>query len=70
MELLWAAAENNIAGLRRLVAQGVPVHAQDYDQRTAIYTKVMVLFSEVICFQGNFCLFYLLLPWLLGVVYL
>jgi glutaminase len=37
VELLWAAAENNIAGLRRLVAQGVPVHAQDYDQRTALH---------------------------------
>jgi glutaminase len=37
VELLWAAAENNIAGLRRLVAQGVPVHAPDYDQRTALH---------------------------------
>jgi glutaminase len=37
IELLWAAAENNLPGLRRLVAQGVPVHAQDYDKRTALH---------------------------------
>jgi glutaminase len=37
VELLWAAAENNVYGLRRLVAQGVPVHAQDYDRRTALH---------------------------------
>jgi glutaminase len=37
VELLWAASENDIAGLRRLVAQGVPVHAQDYDKRTALH---------------------------------
>jgi glutaminase len=35
--LLWAAAENNIDGLRRLVAQGVPMHVQDYDKRTALH---------------------------------
>ena len=37
VELLWAAAENNVAGLRRLVALGVPIHAQDYDRRTALH---------------------------------
>lgn len=37
VELLWAASENDITGLRRLVAQGVPVHAQDYDNRTALH---------------------------------
>jgi glutaminase len=37
VELLWASAENSIAGIRQLVAQGVPVHAQDYDQRTALH---------------------------------
>ena len=37
VELLWAAAENNIAGLQRLVAHGVPVKAQDYDKRTALH---------------------------------
>ncbi len=36
-ELLWAATENNILGLRRLVAQGVPVAAQDYDLRTPLH---------------------------------
>lgn len=37
VELLWAAAENDIPGLRRLVAQGIPVHARDYDKRTALH---------------------------------
>ncbi len=37
VELLWAASENNISGIRRLVAQGVPVHAEDYDKRTALH---------------------------------
>ena len=37
VELLWASAENNIAGLQRLVAHGMPVHAQDYDKRTALH---------------------------------
>lgn len=37
VELLWAAAENNIAGLQRLVAHGIPVNAQDYDKRTALH---------------------------------
>jgi glutaminase len=37
VELLWAASENDIPGLRRMVAQGVPVHAQDYDKRTALH---------------------------------
>jgi len=37
VELLWAAAENNIVGMKRLIAQGVPVDAQDYDQRTPLH---------------------------------
>ena len=37
IELLWAAADNDVSGLRRLVTQGVPVHAQDYDRRTALH---------------------------------
>lgn len=37
VELLWAAAENDVAGLRRMVAKGVPVHAEDYDKRTALH---------------------------------
>jgi glutaminase len=37
IELLFAAAQNNVVGIKRLVARGVPVHAQDYDQRTALH---------------------------------
>lgn len=37
VELLWAAAQDNLPGIKRLIAQGVPVHAQDYDQRTALH---------------------------------
>lgn len=37
IELLWAAADNDVVDLRRLVAQGVPVHAQNYDQRTSLH---------------------------------
>lgn len=37
VELLWAAHDDNIAGLRRLAVQGVPMEAQDYDKRTALH---------------------------------
>jgi len=37
IELLFAAAENDVNGLRQLVAKGVPVHAGDYDSRTALH---------------------------------
>ena len=37
VELLWAASENDISGLRRLLAKGIPVHAMDYDKRTALH---------------------------------
>ena len=37
IELLFAAAENNVDNIRHLVAQGVPVHAGDYDLRTALH---------------------------------
>ena len=37
IELLFAAAENNVDGIRLLVARGVPVHAGDYDSRTALH---------------------------------
>lgn len=36
-ELLWAAAADDLDGLRRLVARGVPLHAADYDGRTALH---------------------------------
>ena len=38
VELLWAAAENDVEGLRRFVAQGVPISASDYDGRTVLHT--------------------------------
>jgi anti-sigma regulatory factor (Ser/Thr protein kinase) len=37
VELLWAAAENDIDGLRRCLAHGIPVSAADYDGRTALH---------------------------------
>jgi glutaminase len=37
VELLWAASENDIDGLRRCLAHGIPVSAADYDGRTALH---------------------------------
>ena len=37
VDLLWSSAQNDLSGIKRLLAQGVPVHAQDYDQRTALH---------------------------------
>lgn len=37
VELLWATSENDIDGLRRCLAHGVPVSAADYDGRTALH---------------------------------
>ena len=37
VELLWAAAENDIDNLRRCLAKGIPVSAADYDGRTALH---------------------------------
>ncbi len=37
IELLFAAFENNVEGIRTLIAKGVPVHAGDYDSRTALH---------------------------------
>lgn len=37
VELLWAAADNDIDGLRRCLANGMPVSAADYDGRTALH---------------------------------
>ena len=37
IELLFAAFENNVEGIRSLIAKGVPVHAGDYDSRTALH---------------------------------
>lgn len=48
VELLWAAAENNLSGLKRLVARGVPVHAQDYDNRTALHLAAAEGHMEIV----------------------
>ena len=37
VELLWAAAENDIDNLRRCLAKGIPASAADYDGRTALH---------------------------------
>ena len=37
VELLWAASENEVEGLRRCVANGIPLSAADYDGRTALH---------------------------------
>ncbi|MCB9749562.1 MAG: glutaminase A [Myxococcales bacterium] len=37
IQLLWAAASGDITGLQRMVALGVPLHAADYDGRTAMH---------------------------------
>jgi len=37
IELLFAAADNNVDGIRQLIAKGVPVNAGDYDSRTALH---------------------------------
>ncbi len=36
-ELLFAAARNDITGIRQLIAKGVPVHAGNFDSRTALH---------------------------------
>ena len=37
VELLWAASENDLVGLRRCLAEGMPLGACDYDNRTALH---------------------------------
>jgi ankyrin repeat protein len=37
VELLWAASEGDIEGLRRCLARGIPISAADYDGRTALH---------------------------------
>ena len=36
-ELIWAASMGDLEAIRRLVAQGVPLEAADYDHRTAMH---------------------------------
>ncbi len=47
VELLWAAATNDMAALRRFVALGVPLHAADYDGRTALHLGASAGHTEV-----------------------
>ncbi len=37
VELLWAAAENDLAGILTALAKGIPASAADYDGRTALH---------------------------------
>ncbi len=37
VELLWAAAEGNVANIQGLIAQGLNVNSADYDGRTALH---------------------------------
>jgi ankyrin repeat protein len=55
-ELLWAAYHGDLAGLRRLVAQGVPVDAADYDGRTALHLAAAennVAAARYLLFHGH-----------------
>ena len=36
-ELLFAAAANDITRIRQLIAKGIPVHAGNFDSRTALH---------------------------------
>ena len=36
-ELIWAASLGDLEATRRLVAQGIPLEAADYDSRTALH---------------------------------
>ena len=36
-ELLFAAAGNDITRIRQLIAKGIPVHAGNFDSRTALH---------------------------------
>ncbi|MEC7241393.1 MAG: ankyrin repeat domain-containing protein, partial [Myxococcota bacterium] len=37
VELLWAAAKADLRGLQTALANGIPIHAADYDGRTALH---------------------------------
>jgi len=37
VEMLWAAADDDIEGLRRCLANGIPISASDYDGRSALH---------------------------------
>ena len=37
VELLWAACNNDLRGVQRQFAKGVPISARDYDYRTALH---------------------------------
>lgn len=47
-ELIWAASMGDIAAVRRLVAQGVPLDSADYDHRTAMHLAASEGHTEVL----------------------
>lgn len=47
-ELIWAASLGDLGPIRRLVAQGAPLEAADYDQRTAMHLAASEGHLEVI----------------------
>lgn len=47
-ELIWAASLDDLPGIRRLVAQGVPLEAGDYDRRTALHLAAAEGHVEVV----------------------
>ena len=50
VELLWAASENDLISLRRCLAQGIPVSACDYDDRTALHLAAADGRAEAVTF--------------------
>jgi glutaminase len=49
-ETIWAASTGNLQAIRRLVAQGVPLDAADYDGRTALHLAASEGHVEVAAF--------------------
>jgi glutaminase len=49
-ELIWAASAGDLAAVRRLVAQGVPLDCADYDHRTAMHLAAAEGHREVILY--------------------
>ena len=47
-ELIWAASAGELAAVRQLVAQGVPLETADYDHRTAMHLAAAEGHEEVI----------------------
>ncbi|MDX1401280.1 MAG: glutaminase, partial [Kiloniellales bacterium] len=49
-ELIWAASLGDLHSIRRLVAQGVPLEAADYDYRTALHLAAAEGHDEIVRF--------------------